>query len=228
MRFTINIEKKHLLFLASFLVLFTSILVVAQLDLGNRVPSSAPSHPLLYVQKTISDSTSVDADEDGVIDEAETGNMIIESDGEIKSSTTSLERYKVSISSKETPSRIVTIDDNLLIQLCGDEDGCEVRLSRVIITNSVPERVVTGGYFYIFKEPERKWKYNAHGINKGGTDNDNSWVDVTSIQDTSCFFTDADTIEGGIPYDRTAGLGLRIAEAKTSSSSKICTLTFID
>lgn len=148
---------------------------------------------------------------------------VINSNGTVTESTVTTKRYHVSSRYATANRTTVPLDMNIIKELCGDEDGCEVRgLMRRWSNNSQTEAASRGPYIFTYNDADGHWRlYDNTGVDgASGTQHVWQWWD--------CYLTDGNYSNGSNLGDPGKGLGLLNWNSDYANSNKTCEITFID
>lgn len=148
---------------------------------------------------------------------------VINTDGTVTESEVTAKRYHV-VSRYGTNTRsTVPLDMNIIVELCGDEDGCMVRgLMRKWSNNTQTEAASRGPYIFTYNDADGHWRlYDNTGVDgSGGTQHVWQWWD--------CYLTDGNYSNGSNLGDPGKGLGLLNWNSDYSYTNKTCEITFVD
>lgn len=145
----------------------------------------------------------------------------------------SINRYVIEAPDNGAAPDTVTIDDTLVVPLCGDGDGCTVRLGMRDWAASRPGDMVTRGpinFVLGSANPDgtRPWTLGngstdggAHGIDKNGT------VEHVLVTHNACFFTDGEYVNA-TGTETAAGFGLLNWFSVHDSLNMVCVLIIED
>lgn len=136
------------------------------------------------------------------------------------------DRYHLSLSSKYR-GRTKTIPQDVLVALCGDQDGCQIRIGITQWGAKLPAAASQTLLFYYGKD-------NGHWRTEGGHtsesyDGNGTTEHVINVGNwNACFFTDAIYENGQDKSDKEKGMQLLWWTGGYNTDSRTCELTLID
>ncbi len=144
----------------------------------------------------------------------------------------SLRRYTIEAPDGGNNPNSVKIDDDVLMQMCGDEDGCNILLGmrnwesgkEGLIASAHASRLTIGPVV----NGKRRWdRRPAYGDGNDGVDGDGNTDTVVSVFD-ACWFTDAKYVAGRVSTDTELGFELLNWHGAYDSPNMVCVLTIDD
>lgn len=164
--------------------------------------------------------SAVNADEANIATNANARHDI---DDTTETYTSSLTRYHITATAPNYALTTKPIDHDILTELCGDFDGCEVRLGMTKWTSVTQTQTANRGPWIFYYVPgDGHWRLRDNS----GVDNDGTTQHVVSIWDT-CYFTDGEYLDGVSQGDNSVGFGLLVWDGYTGPE-RTCELTLID
>ena len=135
-------------------------------------------------------------------------------------------RYHLSLTGPAYGGKTRSIPQDVLEDLCGDQDGCEFRLAMTRWDNDQEtESASRSGLFYYSKNDGR-WRASFEGTDAAGVDGDGATQHVKYIWST-CYFTDGNYSNFADEGDKQKGMQLLVWNGYTHRN-RTCELTLID
>ncbi len=137
------------------------------------------------------------------------------------------ERYHLTLSARYYGGTSRRIPQDTLLSLCGDVDGCQVRLGMTHWSSDIETETASRSALFYYASNGR-WRASSGITNwdPAGEDNNRVTQHVLSIWDT-CFFTDGHYRRYGDQGDNLVGMELLVWNGN-KNPSRTCQLTLID
>jgi hypothetical protein len=136
-------------------------------------------------------------------------------------------RYHLSLTGVNYSGRTRTIPQETLTALCGDSDGCQVRLAMTRWDSDAHTQSASVFFTFYYSAGDGRWRASATDAGSAwGIDGDNKTKDVRVIWDT-CKFTDGTYANYKDQGDRQRGMQLLVWN-KYKNKNRTCELTLID
>ncbi|MBU0469922.1 MAG: hypothetical protein KKA62_05035 [Nanoarchaeota archaeon] len=205
MKLEININKKHFLIVFSlFVILIGSVFYVVAIDFSflnkGKDSSSSFGHSALDISGLPAVSESI---------------------------SSGAERYYLEVDSN-SPGGGKIIPIKTIIDLCGDEDGCEYRLGMKSWTTLDMGRTAMQQGIFAYDEDTKKWRAQI-GIAEieYGQNSDGITKHVKNL-DNKCYFTDGEYKDNSDLSDNSDDFFLLRYTASDTFAGRICMITLID
>ncbi|MEN6489149.1 MAG: hypothetical protein ABFD66_09790 [Smithella sp.] len=136
-------------------------------------------------------------------------------------------RYHLSLTAPVYGGRTKKIPQDIIESLCGDPDGCEIRLAMTRWSDdTLSESASRSSLFYYSKNKDGQLRWRASLNDSSGIDNNGRTEHVMEIWST-CYFTDGTYSQYKDLGDKEAGLQLLIWN-NFKHQNRTCELTIID
>mgnify|MGYP001182123007 CR=1 FL=1 len=136
-------------------------------------------------------------------------------------------RYHLSLTAPVYGGRTKKIPQDVIESLCGDQDGCEIRLAMTRWSDdTITESASRSSLFYYSKNKDGQLRWRASLNDFSGIDNNGRTEHVMEIWST-CYFTDGTYSQYKDLGDKEAGLQLLIWN-NFKYQNRTCELTIID
>lgn len=188
-----------------------------------------------------SDELNVDINNDGILDKSLQAAI---DEGDLGGSLTGIhyvdneapytypisERFHMTLTGTNYGGKTKLIPHDILTDLCGDFDGCEVRLGMTKWTSNIYTETASGQHLKFYYSPtDGRWRSN-YPIDYQGIDNDGVTTHVFSIWNT-CYITDG-TYNNYVDLgDNSVGFSLLVwtgSDGSYNNPQRTCELTLID
>jgi hypothetical protein len=147
-------------------------------------------------------------------------------DNQAETTYQSSPRYHLSLTAPAYGGQTRSIPQNLLEDLCGDQDGCEFRLAMTRWSSDKDtESASRSGVFYYSKN-DGHWRSSSGESDSVGVDGDRTTQHVRYIWNT-CYFTDGTYSNYQNQGDQQKGMQLLVYNGYTHPN-RTCELTLID
>lgn len=135
-------------------------------------------------------------------------------------------RYHLSVMAERFGGTTIPIPKQTLTDLCGDPDGCQVRLGMTRWDSNSQTETASRTFQFYYSPNDGHWRIN-HGHDDGsGIIGNGKREDAFSIWNT-CYFTDGTFVNKGDKGDTKAGMALLVWDG-TKNPKRTCELTLID
>ena len=143
--------------------------------------------------------------------------------GTVSATDVTTKRYHASARYATYNRTTMPLDMTIIKEICGDEDGCEVRLfMRRWNSNTETAAATRGPYVLNYDNATGRWRVNdTSGIDGNGTTNH-------LLQWWDCYLTDGNYSNGSNQNDPGEGISLLNYNSDYSNANKTCECTFID
>ncbi len=137
-------------------------------------------------------------------------------------------RFHLSLTADQYSGSTQAILMTTLSELCGDQDGCEVRLGRPRWTADAQTATASLSFLFYFSPKDLRWRssLNKEGVMKNGI------VEPAADVGETCFFTDGAYSHGDDQSDKGTGMALLVwrgpDKEPTKNANRTCELTLID
>lgn len=187
MKITINVMKRHLYIITILLAVFIGTLfVIAYTNTGTGGTPAVMGHSIDEIDwskpVTMQDKLVVNKDLEVVDNVKFNNNLIVE--GDIKSKNVGRKSYYAPKSSRGKTINIPELD---IIDLCGDDDGCEVRIIMYDWDGNLRSASRTFNFFY--NKDNKNWRADYYNTDVEGT-NGAAGTQHIAGPIFSCHFTD--------------------------------------
>jgi hypothetical protein len=136
-------------------------------------------------------------------------------------------RYHLSLTGVKYGGRTKTIPQDTLIALCGDYDGCQVRLAMTRWASDANTESASVFFTFYYSAGNGRWRAsNTDAGDANGVDGDGKTTHVRSIWDT-CYFTDGTYDQYRNQGDPGRGMQLLVWN-HYNNQNRTCELTLID
>jgi hypothetical protein len=135
-------------------------------------------------------------------------------------------RYHMSLTAAAYGGRTRQIPQQVINDLCGDKDGCEVRLGMTLWDNNASTQTasITGVLYYSIDDG--RWRASDNVGNAEGVDGSNGTQHAMNAWNT-CFFTDGSYSNYADQGDSQKGMSLLVWNGY-GNAGRTCELTLID
>lgn len=218
MELKINVEKRHIYFFGLLIALAGGILFVQ----GSGSNTFGHGARDLYVTIEGSEKSLQEA-----VDNGEIGGKFAKArhdiDDNVEEYTVNLERYHITATAPNYGGTNKEIDHGILTDLCGDFDGCEVRIGMTRWTQEYQREAANRGPYILYYAPSNgRWRL----WDNSGTDQDGTGQHVLNIWST-CYFTDGEFDNYAVRGDSDKGFSLLVWN-NYRGPTRTCELTLID
>ena len=136
-------------------------------------------------------------------------------------------RYHMSLTGVKYGGKTKTIPQETLVALCGDPDGCQVRLAMTRWAGDVYTEAASVFFMFYYSAANGRWRASATDAgNAEGVDGDRTTKHVRDLYGT-CFFTDGTYSNYESRGDAEKGMQLLVWK-DYSHPNRTCELTLID
>jgi hypothetical protein len=143
--------------------------------------------------------------------------------------TTSYEiapRYHLSLTASTYDGRSKAIPQDVVDRLCGDQDGCEVRLGMTHWNDGTETETASVSFLFYYSPGDGRWRSSENTGPAYGVDG-NSSVQHAGNAFNTCFFTDGAYASYSSSNDNARGMNLLLWNG-WKGGSRTCELTLID
>lgn len=150
--------------------------------------------------------------------------MVVQTDGVQGYATHQVDRFHMTLNNSASGGRTRPIPQDVMNNLCGDADGCEVRLGMTRYSSGAEtEAASRGPYLFYYTPANGRWRLSN---DVSGDDGDGVTRHAINIWNT-CYFTDS-TYEGYVDRgDSAQGMSLLLWNGY-AGANRTCELTLID
>jgi hypothetical protein len=136
-------------------------------------------------------------------------------------------RYHLSLTGANYGGKTKTIPHDILAALCGDPDGCQIRLGMTRWGNGSETETASVFFTFYYSAADGHWRASSTDAgDASGIDGDGHTQHVRNIWNT-CFFTDGTYSGYKDTSDRERGMQLLVWNGNTNPK-RTCELTIID
>jgi hypothetical protein len=135
-------------------------------------------------------------------------------------------RYHVSLTGAAYAGRTKTIPQEVLVALCGDADGCEIRLGMTRWDNNIETETASRSGMFYYSAVDGRWRASFGETDVTGVDGNSVTEHVKNIWNT-CFFTDGSYAGYRDLGDKDKGMQLLLWNGY-KNQNRTCELTLID
>ncbi len=160
------------------------------------------------------------------IDGGMTSNAIYQRDNEPVTSYQISPRYHLALTAEQFNGHSKLIPRDTLMQLCGDADGCEVRLGMTRWQNDKQTETASRSFLFYYSPSDGHWR-SSYGDREGviGEGGSQEAAQVWGV----CYFTDGWYVSDQDRGDQGTGMSLRLSQSASFNNPKrTCELTLID
>lgn len=140
-------------------------------------------------------------------------------------------RYHLSLTGKNFAGKTRTIPHDILIALCGDPDGCQVRLGMTRWDNDSETETASVFFTFYYSPADGHWRASETDAgNAAGIDGDGRVAHVRNIW-SICYFTDGTYSAYREIGDKEKGMQLLVwsgGKGQNNHPNRTCELTLID
>jgi hypothetical protein len=133
-------------------------------------------------------------------------------------------RYHLSLTGSKYGGRTKTIPQDVINDLCGDGDGCEVRLGMTRWKNNTQTETASRAGLFYYSKTDGHWRTSLADVS--GVDGNKKVQHVINIWET-CYFTDGIYHSKTQREDKQKGMQLLVWD-KNKNQNRTCELTLID
>lgn len=137
-------------------------------------------------------------------------------------------RYHLSLTAATYDGRTKVIPDQTLKDLCGDQDGCEVRLGMTQWKYDTETETASRSFLFYYLPSDGHWRSSYE--DKAGTIKNNTTEHAAQIWNV-CYFTDGTYLNNQDKGDRGEGMALWVSRSDRdgyTNPKRTCELTLID
>ena len=135
-------------------------------------------------------------------------------------------RYHLSLTAPAYGGRTKSIPQNVLEDLCGDQDGCEYRLAMTRWSSDRDTESASRSGILYYSKGDGHWRASSGESDAFGVDGDGTTQHVKDIWGT-CYFTDGNYTQYENQGDKEKGMQLLVWKDYTHPN-RTCELTLID
>ena len=150
--------------------------------------------------------------------------MVVQTDGLVGYATHQVDRFHMTLNNSASGGRTRPVPQEVMNNLCGDADGCEVRIGMTRYSSGAETEAASRGPFLFYYTPSNgRWRLSN---DSSGDDGDGATGHVINIWNT-CYFTDS-TYENYVDQgDQAQGMSLLLWNGY-GGANRTCELTLID
>ena len=134
------------------------------------------------------------------------------------------QRYHLSLTGNNYDGRTRQIPQQVINELCGDQDGCEFRLGMSRWDNDRSTQTASKHGIFYYSTSDGRWRTNLGDVE--AVDGNNATNHVVNAWDT-CYFTDGPYAGNRELGDATLGMYLLVWNG-FKNAGRVCSLTLID
>ena len=137
------------------------------------------------------------------------------------------DRYHLSLSSKYR-GRTKTIPQDVLVALCGDPDGCQIRIGMTRWVNENQTAAASRSFLFYYGKDNGHWRADDEHYTEGIDGNGLTQHVIDTSSWHTCYFTDAIYENSQDKGDKEKGMQLLWWAGGYNTDSRTCELTLID
>ncbi|MDF0672849.1 MAG: hypothetical protein P0120_00705 [Nitrospira sp.] len=135
-------------------------------------------------------------------------------------------RYHLSVMAERFDGTTIPIPKQTLTDLCGDQDGCQVRLGMTRWDSNSKTETASRTFQFYYSPNDGHWRSNHVHDDWAGVIGNGKREDAMNIWNT-CYFTDGTFVNKGDKGDTKAGMALLVWDGN-KNPKRTCELTLID
>jgi len=138
-------------------------------------------------------------------------------------------RYHLSLTAPKYGGRTKAIPHDTLVALCGDQDGCQVRLAMTRWTNDTQTESASRTFMFYYSGSDGHWRSGWQEGDISGVDGNGVTQHAYNIWNT-CFFTDGTYSNYKDEGDKVKGMQLLVwnNQGQFNNRNRTCELTLMD